>query len=133
MPFRRAARPAVAPYLLEQRHAPPFHSSTVPFPGKETGGLRWGESFWMAANATWPFATLNASPEALCISGIVNLDFRKADIKAIRRKKGMLPFSTGIVIEHQKLGFPEFILFWTFRYKRLKTELTRLGFIVTDK
>ena len=27
----------------------------------ETGGLRWGESYWRAANATWPFAKVRIS------------------------------------------------------------------------
>jgi hypothetical protein len=58
--------------------------------------------------------------------------FGKSDVKAIRRKKGILPFSTGIVIEHQKSDYPRFILFWTFGYAKLKRELTRLGFTVTD-
>ena len=105
---------------------------------QETGGLRWGDSFWCAANVTWPFATLTASPDGLHIAvrfiGLMknDFDFRKADIVGIRRKKSILPFSTGIVIEHNKSNYPQFVLFWTFSYQRLKTELTRLGFAVAE-
>jgi hypothetical protein len=105
---------------------------------KETGGLRWGDSDWWSAHASWPFATLTASPDGLHIA--VNcmglwkndFDFRKADIVEIRRRKSILPFSTGIVIEHNKSDYPQFVLFWTFNYQRLKTELTRLGFAVLE-
>jgi hypothetical protein len=46
---------------------------------QETGGLRWGGSFWLAMNATWPFATLTASPDGLHIAlrfiGLMKKDF----------------------------------------------------------
>lgn len=100
--------------------------------------MRWGETFWQAVNATWPFATLTASTDAIHVSlrfiGLMkeDFDFQKAEITGIRKRKGVLPFSTGIVIEHQKPDTPRFILFWTFGYTRLKSELTRLGFTVLD-
>ena len=107
---------------------------------RETGGLRWGESFWNAANATWPFATLTATPVGIHISmrcvGLWSeeFDFAKSELRGITKKKGIMPFiSTGIVLAHQKPGYPRFILFWTFGYQRLRTELTRLGFVLEDK
>jgi hypothetical protein len=107
---------------------------------RETGGLCWGESFWNAVNATWPFATLTATHGGLHISmrfiGLWNeeFDFAKSEVLGITKKKGLFPFiSTGIVLAHQKAGYPRFILFWTFEYQRLKTELTRLGFEVADQ
>ena len=105
---------------------------------KETGGLRWGESFWNAAYATWPFAKLSATSDGLQIFvhaiGLMEEDFNfaKSEVDVIMRKKGILPFSTGIVIGHHKANYPRFILFWTFRYQQLKTELARLGFTVND-
>ena len=106
---------------------------------QQTGGLRWGESFWSAANATWPFAKLTATSGEIRLSmrfiGLMKDDFAfaKSEIDGMRRKKGILPFSTGIIIEHHKASYPRFILFWTFGYQQLKTELTELDFEVTDK
>ena len=104
----------------------------------ETGGLRCGESFWFATHATWPFVTLNATSEKIVINlsviGIIKkqMEFAKGDIKAIVKKKGMLPFNTGIVIEHSKQAYPPFVLFWTFGFGNLKQKLLELGFKVVD-
>ncbi len=102
----------------------------------ETGGLRWGRSFWGGTNATWPFATLHAGHDEITIVlnvlGVMKETFRFSpdDLTAIRRQRGIFPFNTGVVFEHSVTSYPPFILFWTFQYHRLKTELNRLGFEV---
>ena len=102
----------------------------------ETGGLRWGLSFWVAGNATWPFARLHALHECiqirLSIFGIWSrvFEFSRQEIKSIRRKRGI--WSIGIVIDHTKAEYPPFILFWTFNYSTLKQALTNLGYNVSD-
>jgi hypothetical protein len=98
-----------------------------------------GHSFWFASNATWPFAFLEASPDSISITlsffGVFKkkFEFAKSEIRSVKRKKGILPFNTGIIVEHQKQEYPPFILFWTFVYPKLAAELSRLGFTITDK
>lgn len=102
----------------------------------ETGGLRWGPSFWNGANATWPFARIRVSPDRLRITVTVlgfwkeSFEFERVEVRQLRRKRGL--FSVGIVVEHVKPAYPPFILFWTFRYKALSRELRRLGYTVTE-
>ena len=98
----------------------------------ETGGLRFGDSFWVAANATIPFAKLHVTPEHIDItlrspiSSNRSFLFRKQDVLAIRKKHGL--FSVGIEIEHQDKNKCPYILFWTFRFKKLKTSLLDMGY-----
>ena len=103
---------------------------------RETGGLRWGRSFWFGANATWPFAKLHATTEGLTITlGLFGFlqktfAFAKSEITAIRKKHGL--FSVGVIVEHQKQEYPPFFLFWTFHYSTLKRHLEQLGFQVAE-
>ncbi len=101
----------------------------------EIGGARWGQSFWNSFNMTWPFAKLKVTRDQIRISiGLIeprhSIYFKKREINGIRRQ-GVL-FGLGIVIEHRKMDYPPFILFWTFRYRRLKAELERLGYTVLN-
>jgi hypothetical protein len=102
----------------------------------ETGGLRWGQSFWSGENATWPFARIRVSSDRLRISVLDWnfskrwFDFEQLEVRQLRRKRGL--FSVGIVVEHLKREYPPFILFWTFRYKTLSRALRRFGYTVAD-
>src|SRR6185295_18792337 len=66
-----------------------------PAPYIETGGLRWGQSLWSAANATWPFARIYVSADHLRLSVNVgklwkrSFDFERAEVRQIRRKPGL--------------------------------------------
>jgi hypothetical protein len=105
-------------------------------PYVETGGLRWGQSFGGALNATWPLATIHVSADHLRLSVSVwklwkrSFDFERVEVRQIRRKRGL--FSVGVVVEHGNPEYPPFILFWTFRYKILCGALRRLGYEVTE-
>ena len=105
-------------------------------PYVEVGGLRWGRSFWFAANSSWPLARLEVSRDGIEIRvigllGRETLSLRREEILAIAQKVGL--FSTGVVIAHQKASLPPFILFWTRNYGRLKDALQRLGYAVADE
>jgi hypothetical protein len=97
----------------------------------ETGGIRYGSSFWIAANFTWPFAKLTAGPGEISIRVALGklwsktFVFERSQIKSISKKRGLI--STGIVIEHSVAEYPPFILFWTFRYETLKKQLETVG------
>ena len=105
---------------------------------KETGGLRWGQTFWGGMNATWPFVTLRATHDKITIRltamGMMtqSFDFPASMLTCIRRKRGLLPFNTGVVFEHSNPAYPPFILFWTFRYHTLKKQLADLGFDIKE-
>ena len=104
----------------------------------EIGGLRWGASYWKGTNASWPFARLRVTPETISVSidmvgfGSENFVFTRAELTRIKKKKGILPFSTGIIFEHTNSSYPPFILFWTLRYARLRAELLRFGFSIAE-
>jgi hypothetical protein len=112
----------------------PAGNQLVPY--VETGGLRWGQSLWSAANATWPFARIYVSADHLRLSVNVgklwkrSFDFERFEVRQIRRKRGL--FSVGLIVEHGKPEYPPFILFWTFRYKILCGALRRLGYEVAE-
>jgi len=102
----------------------------------ETGGIRYGTSFWIAANFSWPFATLTASPGEISIRVSLGrlwgrtFALERSQIKSISKKRGLM--STGVVIEHSNAEYPPFILFWTFRYETLKEQLEAVGHCVLE-
>jgi len=103
----------------------------------ETGGIRYGRSFWMATKFTWPFATLTVTQDQISIHVTLGrlwsrtFTFDPTQIKSIRKKRVL--YSVGIEIDHSITEYPIYILFWTFRYKTLKKELEKIGYEVTEK
>src|SRR5205809_454453 len=97
---------------------------------RQTGGCRWGS--W---NATWPFATLRCSVEALAVT-IDVLGFRRVfefspkDVVAICKMSGF--FSRGIQIEHRKLDYPQYIVFWSFNRRELLRMVRLAGFTADE-
>lgn len=82
-------------------------------------------------NVTWPLATLSATPEALRLSCIgCDFSFPKSSIRGLSRHRGI--FSTGLRIEHVDSSSPEFIVFWTFGFWKLKAQLESLGYEIRD-
>jgi hypothetical protein len=103
----------------------------------EQGGLRWGNAFFQAANASWPFARITVSAQRVRLTvkclNLVNesFDLEKDDITAIRKIRGWL--SVGIRFEHRKPEYPPFLLFWMVRKSPLAVELRRMGYDVLDR
>jgi hypothetical protein len=92
----------------------------------QTGGARLG---WF--NVSWPFASLLATKDSLCLSCLGrDYTFSKSAIRSLSRHRGI--FSTGLRIEHVEPSFPEFVVFWTFCFQKLKTQLESLGYPVRD-
>jgi hypothetical protein len=100
----------------------------------QRGGLRWGKSLWRgSSNATWPFATLRATAQALSIAvGLGPLKrrftFSRAEVDSVCLTRGL--FSAGLQVQHSRPDYPPFILFWTFAPGRLSTALAKLGYSV---
>jgi hypothetical protein len=97
-----------------------------------TGGVRL--DFY---NATWPLATLSGDKDSLrlwCPAGVFSLNrlfvFPRSHIRRLSKYRWL--FSIGLRIEHTDESFPEFIVFWTFGFTKLKSELMRLGYDVED-
>jgi hypothetical protein len=92
----------------------------------EIGGIRIGDTV-VAFNATVPFVALTATRSEL------QLDypggkfvFPRKSVNVLRKHRGF--FSKGVRIEHTLIEHPEFIVFWTFHFKRVKAKLLALGY-----
>lgn len=98
----------------------------------QTGGARLG-----MFNASYPFATLSVTPDALCLS-CLGRDYRfpKGSIRGLSKHQGV--FSTGLRIEHTDPSAPTFVVFWasvffwTSGFEKLKTQMEGLGYKVRD-
>ena len=91
-----------------------------------TGGLRTD-----LINASWPFANLTASREALRLS-VLSKEFSigKDSITKLVKHRGLL--TTGIKIEHAIPGVPTGPVFWTFSFAKLERNLEQLGYSVEE-
>ena len=95
----------------------------------QQGGGRIGRSYWWASNATWPFASLTVTRQTLTLqTPMKQYTFEKDAIAQLKRYQGVL--SIGLQISHTKKDYPPFIVFWSFDFGTLKSELHRLGYNV---
>jgi hypothetical protein len=105
----------------------------------QRGGLRWGEEDGLRlklgprrySNATWPFATLHATADALRIAvGVGPLKrrftFSRGEVDSVALKHGL--FSVGLQVHHSKSEYPPVVLFWTFNSDGLLAALRELGY-----
>jgi hypothetical protein len=103
----------------------------------ETGGLRCGQSFSLAANYSWPFAHILVTTTGITIRSSIGpffarkLHFDRHQILSISKMDGM--WSIGIHIEHDIPEYPAFVLFCTFRFAILKANLQALGYEMNEK
>jgi hypothetical protein len=120
-----ASRNARVVELERQRSDPDFFS--------QRGGVRLD-----LFNATWPMATLSADKDSLrlwCPPGLLSLNrlfvFPRDKIRRLSKYRGL--WSSGLRIEHMEGSFPQFIVFWSFNFTKLKSELMRLDYDVEDR
>jgi hypothetical protein len=99
-----------------------FHMSST---FSQIGGARIG-----FINATWPLAQLSADRDAIALRCLFKFTFPRQRITRLSRYR--LFFSTGLQIEHTVSRYPRFMVFWAFRFNRLKVELEALGYTVHD-
>lgn len=94
-----------------------------------TGGIRVGRSYWLAWNATVPFATLSATDKELKLSGLgKTYSFLKSDNFRLSQYVGIL--ARGLQIEHSDPTYPKFLVFWTFHLAEVRRSLEELGYQV---
>ncbi len=104
----------------------------------QTGGARVGRTYLFAMNATWPMAKLSGNRDALrlrCPKATIlppdrTLVFPRDRIRRLSIYRGLLPFSIGLRIEHSDGSLPAFVVFWTFNFEKLRSDLLRLGYDV---
>ena len=96
------------------------------------GGLRYGWSYWFSMNATWPLATICASPKQIVfhVRGSWGPDpvLNPARVKRISPFRGFL--SRGVRFEHDQRNTPSYLVFWTRQGTRLLAELRAMGYPV---
>ena len=101
----------------------------------QTGGIRYGESFWYATNLTTPFALLRVSNDAIILStslvraGDRTFTFPRSAIRRLRWKRGI--FSRGLQIEHTVGEYPAFVLFWVGYRKTVAEALRAFGYEIS--
>ena len=82
-------------------------------------------------NATWPFAKITVSEKNIKLKILFKeYSLKKEDVIGLRKYNGL--FSTGLLIEHNKSAYPHHIVFWTFGFKKLKTNIEKIGFSVGE-
>jgi len=91
------------------------------------GGLRYGASSLIAMNASWPLAQLQVLPNLMLLtSPLKKINLTKDEIIKISRHPGF--FSTGIRIEHSVPDYQPFVVFWTFKFQKVKSALIQNGY-----
>ncbi len=99
---------------------------------EESGGIRFGDSYWFASNYTWPFAKIVVFKDKLVIvfnAGAWNpkkIEFKKKEIKYVELRRGI--FSKGVRIHHNKSRTFPFILFWSFDVNNLMSHIKNAGY-----
>ena len=98
------------------------------------GGIRYGQSYWFAKNATWPLVVLEADSEEIVLSYSIFryrkeiARIKKQCVQLIRRKRTIL--SVGIEIIHNSTEHEPFVLFWTLDSAYVLGLLSHLGYKV---
>ena|SRR5688572_19832043 len=120
-----------------RNHEPELESPfRAPQAYEELAGLRWGQSFWNAANATVPFVRVRITPA--CFEVRVNawpfftdhFVFSPSDVSEISIQRGW--FSKGIRIKHLRNDYPPFILVWSFCCSQQLAAAKAAGFVVLE-
>jgi hypothetical protein len=103
---------------------------------EHTGGIRWGDSFWLASCATWPFAHLLVCDDRLLLTYPEGAyDFPRASVVRLSSRCGRLSralkLSWGSMrIEHAVSAYPQYVLFLTFDINSLCDNLSAAGYPV---
>lgn len=98
----------------------------------QTGGARLDST-----NATYPFATLAATADAIRLTSLgAEYVFPKEQIRSLAKYSGL--FSTGLQIHHRVSSSPHFVVFWmspfggSAAFREIKTRLQALGYQVSE-
>lgn len=96
----------------------------------QTGGVRVGWGTLISFNASWPFASLLVDDSELTLACLwKRWVFPRSYIRRLSQRQGI--FSVGLRIEHGIESYPEYLVFWTFRFPHLQRELEQRGYDVS--
>jgi hypothetical protein len=96
----------------------------------QTGGVRVGWGTLISFNASWPFASLLVDNSELILACLwKRWVFPRSYIRKLSKCQGI--FSVGLRIEHGIESYPEFLVFWTFRFPHLQRELEQRRYDVS--
>jgi hypothetical protein len=98
------------------------------------GGIRVGESYWLAKNATVPLVTLRITAGALYFYypfAYKEVKVPREMIDSIYKKWSLL--GPGIRIIHHAEDVPPFIIFWTYRPREVLRVLIDSNYPVKEK
>ncbi len=91
------------------------------------GGARIG-----LFNATWPFATLNVSDDALSLKVFSRqYSLKKEEVTRLEYFRGW--FSVGVKIVHTGAVLDSYAVFWSLAPTKILAEAKRVGFRTTDE
>ena len=94
---------------------------------EEKGGIRFGDSFWLSSNYSWPFANIEIFKDKIILSwGYSKIVYNKKDIRYIEKYRGL--FSKGIRIKYNKKKNWKFIIFWSPSVDNLLSKLKKGGY-----
>ena len=103
---------------------------------EHAGGIRWGDSFWLASYASWPFAHLLICDDHLLLTYPEGAyDFPRASVVRLSCRSGRLSRALklgwgSLRIEHAVSDYPPYVRFWTFDISSLCDNLSAAGYSV---
>ena len=80
------------------------------------GGLRIGDSYWNAANYTWPFGKLHLVGEGLYLERLIlkrEWFIPSENVIKVKKIRGVIPCLSGYQIEHMNPRLPGIVIFWS--------------------
>lgn len=102
----------------------PLYAIDMSEKARQIGGARV-DGFY----ASWPFARFEATKNKIILRVFSKkYEIEKEKINTLKKHRGL--FSIGLKIEHNKDKMPKSLIFWTFRFKKLKQSLEEIGYKV---
>jgi len=101
----------------------------------ELGICSWGRSIGVTAHASWPTTRLHIARELLTIEAGFwpfrrVFRFRPPEVRVIYKRKGLLTVS--VDLDHDNMDYPLHLVYSTWNYEQLRTELEVRGYEVID-
>ncbi|CAN5189899.1 hypothetical protein BH10PSE17_BH10PSE17_18560 [soil metagenome] len=93
------------------------------------GGARMG---WV--NASWPFAKLTVRTDRVRLASLRTFDFAPQDVVGFERYGWVPVIATGVRIRHNRLDYPDRIVFWTLgRPQTVFEAIDEAGFVPSGR
>src|SRR5436190_3468595 len=103
---------------------------------EHTGGVRWGDSFWLSHVASWPFSHLLVCDDRLIVTTPEGAyDFPRSSVRRLGRRqswpwRALRLVGGSLRIEHTVSDYPSYFLFSTRDINSLCDRLASAGYSV---